>query len=198
MLRRLLVHTTLLALLALGVAACDSAPSSSPASKHDRDDGAATTTSDAEADAADLRIEPGTAIAGIEVGDDEDEAIKALGEPSSRTDAPNEISGATDARLVWAKRGVAATVAPQPGDARRFEVTSIEATDASIRTTEDIGVGSTREELLDAYPDVDCDDEIGGPVVLCRAGDGGPGDVVTDWFVRDGRVDRVVVGQIID
>jgi hypothetical protein len=75
-------------------------------------------------------------------------------------------------------------------------VTSVVTTLARERTPGGIGVGSTWSQVRARVPHVRCD----GTATLgeCHVGTLLPGRTVTDFFVAAGKVDRVVVGIVLD
>lgn len=147
-------------------------------------------------------VVPGTGIGGVAVGDDREAVVERYGEPVRTLELENEFSGGTNDRLEWTEpHALAAVVAPISGDdpkvAASSEVIQLETTDEQVRTGNGLGIGDSREDLEAAYPDMDCD--TGDPqVILCRLGSQEPGSIVTDFFVTDDAITRIVVGRIID
>jgi hypothetical protein len=141
-------------------------------------------------------IVPGESIAGVAVGDPLADVQAALGDPVRDERLDNEISGAADDHLEWDEPRVEVTMAPiQPfddRDAATTEAVQVSTIDDSLRTAEDIGVGSSRSEVEETY-DLECDAET---ISICRLE--ATDNVVTDFFVKDDLVTRVVVGRIID
>jgi hypothetical protein len=75
-------------------------------------------------------------------------------------------------------------------------VTAIVTTLAREKTSRGIGVGSTWSQVRARVPHVHCE---GTPTLGdCHVGALLPGKHVTDFFFRLGKVDRVVVGIVID
>lgn len=157
-----------------------------------------TDPSQQEGEDEDLVVVPGTGIAGVAVGDDEAAAVEELGDPDDRTTVPNEFSGSTNDRLEWKAPAVSVLVVPIPGEdgaEGTTEVIQVETTDDEVRTANGIGVGDRQVDVQEAYPDAKCDT---GDIIICRLGGEEAGDIVTDFFVEDERVTRIVVGRIID
>jgi hypothetical protein len=75
-------------------------------------------------------------------------------------------------------------------------VTAVVTTLAREKTPAGIGVGSLWSQVHTKVPHVQCE----GTATLgdCHVGDLLPGKRVTDFFVRGGKVYRVVVGIVID
>lgn len=147
-------------------------------------------------------VVPGTGIGGVAIGDDREAVLERFGDPMRTLELENEFSGGTNDRLEWTEpHAIAVVVVPIPGDdpkaAASAEVIQLETTDEQVRTGNGTGIGDSREDLEAAYPDVDCD--TGDPqVILCRLGSQEPGSIVTDFFVTDDAITRIVVGRIID
>lgn len=183
----------LMILCALLLSACGG---SDPASESRDDDPAAADASDNDDDdvtEAVVEIFPGKGITGASVGDTREQVVAALGEPSSTSDVRNEFSGGTDERLEYDVPLVRVLVQAFDGGT---EVLQVDVTDPTIITaTGDISIGSTQAQLLTAFPDATCD---AGTLHLCRLGTEKAGEIVTDFFVEDGEVSRIVVGRILD
>ena len=118
------------------------------------------------------------------------EVRQELGDPIDRRTQSSELSGRTVVMYVYP--GNLEVTTQQEDDA----VLAITATGPDARTARGIGVGSTRQEVLNGVDGVTCDPLSGGEI--CRAGSGLPGDIVTDFFVTGDRVTRVTVGRVID
>lgn len=138
----------------------------------------------AEADAM-IQIDRG--IAGARIGSTQSEVKAALGNPSKQAKGTNDFGP-------WLRYtyGGGVTVFFQG----REEVTSIETTGLGDRTSRGIGVGSTEAAVQSRVPKVRC--ETLSKMRSCHTNDFVPGKRVTDFFIKDGKVARVVVGIVID
>jgi hypothetical protein len=75
-------------------------------------------------------------------------------------------------------------------------VSSVATTGRKERTAAGIGAGSTEAQLRARVPNVKC--EVLFRQRHCYVGSFRPGTRVTDFFIRNGRVTRVVVGFVLD
>jgi hypothetical protein len=126
-------------------------------------------------------------IAGARLGATREDVRAALGKPSKSAGGTNEFGR-------WVRYDYA-------GGLRVFfqgreRVTSVQLTGLGDRTAKGVGVGSTEAEVTANVPGVEC--ETFETVRLCTRGDSLPGKRVTDFFITDGKVARIVVGIVID
>jgi hypothetical protein len=125
-------------------------------------------------------------IAGVNLGMRQVEVRAKLGRPRQIVHGKNEFGPYTEFRYTGY------VVAFQNNDT----VTSVVTTLAREKTPARIGVGSLWSQVRAKVPHVRCE---GRPLLGdCHVGDLLPGRKVTDFFVRGGRVDRVVVGIVLD
>jgi hypothetical protein len=75
-------------------------------------------------------------------------------------------------------------------------VIQIETTSPVDRTASGVGIGSTEVQLRAGVKGLACATESG--IRHCHLGTYTAGHVVTDFFVRRGRVYRIVVGRVLD
>jgi hypothetical protein len=75
-------------------------------------------------------------------------------------------------------------------------VTQMTTLSPDERTAAGIGVGSTRADVADSVPRTRCLRELSYD--HCYVGVWKPGDVVTDFTLRNGRVARISIGYIVD
>ena len=78
----------------------------------------------------------------------------------------------------------------------RRTVTAVFLTGRGDRTRRGVGVGSSERAVRNRVPGVTCDTISG--TRSCHTNDFLPGQRVTDFRIRDGKVDRVVVSFVID
>ncbi len=109
-----------------------------------------------------------------------------LGTPLEVVHAKNEFGPYTEFRY----RGY---VVDLQGNGR---VTSIVTTLPKEKTPPGIGVGSLWSQVRAKVPHVRC--EGSATIGDCHVGRLLPGKTVTDFFIRNGKVSRVVVGIVLD
>jgi hypothetical protein len=125
-------------------------------------------------------------IGGVNLGMSQAAVRGKLGRPQRIVHSKNEFGPYTEFRY----RGY--IVDFQNNDA----VTSVVTTLAGEKTPAGIGVGSLWSQVRTKVPNVRCE---GLPVLGdCHVGALLPGRKVTDFFVKGGKVDRVVVGIVLD
>jgi hypothetical protein len=78
----------------------------------------------------------------------------------------------------------------------RRRVTAVFLTGRGDRTARGVGVGSTEQAVRNRVPGVTCDTVSG--LRSCHTNEFEPGQRVTDFRIRNGRVNRVSVGFVID
>ena len=135
---------------------------------------------------AEPAIRIGHGIAGVVLGMSQASARSKLGTPLDVVHAKNEFGPYTELRY----RGY---VVDLQGNER---VTSIVTTLAKEKTPAGVGVGSLWSQVRAKVPHVRCE----GSATLgdCHVGRLLPGKTVTDFFIRNGKVSRVVVGIVLD
>lgn len=199
------VTSLLLAAIALVLAAgCGSEASksstSSPEAKEAKGSSADGERSDDKDSAprpdqfTDMEIISGTGFGSVEIGAPRAAVEDAFGEPNQVRHAPNELSGGTDTDLIysdyWDEEQVIVRLDPEG------VVTSMETVDASMKTKKgSLGLGSWRDEITETFPEAACDE---GEVVICRVGREAAGEIVTDFFIEQDQVRRIVIGRIVD
>ncbi len=138
------------------------------------------------AESASPAIVIGRGIAGVALGMSQASVRARLGRPVRVVHAKNEFGSYTELRY----RGY---VVDFQGNAI---VTAVVTTMAREKTPAGVGVGSSWSQVRAKVPGVRCQ----GVAALgdCHVGDFLPGKTVTDFFVRQGKVSRVVVGIVLD
>jgi hypothetical protein len=137
--------------------------------------------------AAAALIQVDRGIAGARLTNSQAEVRAALGKPV-RIIRDRNIFGPT---LTYRYRG-GITVFFQG----RRNVTAVFTTGRGDRTRRNVGVGSTEQEVRNRVPGVTCDSVSG--VRSCHTNEFLPGQRVTDFRIRNGRVNRVAVSFVID
>jgi len=131
-------------------------------------------------------ISIGRGIAGVTLGMSQQAVRAKLGKPVRIVHAKNEFGPYTEFRY----RGY---VVDFQGNSA---TTAVITTAAHERTPSGIGVGSTWSQLRTKVPHLHCE---GTPTLGdCHVGELLPGKRVTDFFFRLGKVNRVVVGIVVD
>jgi hypothetical protein len=126
-------------------------------------------------------------IAGARLGNTKAEVRTALGQPRRVRNGTNDFGPFTV--FVYAG-GIRVTF--QGGN----RVTGVTTTGLGDRTRAGVGVRSTEAAVQQRVPGVDC--ETFGTTRICQRGEGLPGQRVTAFFLRNGRVTRVTVAIVID
>jgi hypothetical protein len=125
-------------------------------------------------------------IAGARLGNTKKQVRAALGKPAKIRNGTNVFGPFTVFRYAGGIRV-------------RFQaptVTSVETTGLGDRTARGVGVGSTEAAVQNRVPGVDCETFAG--TRICQRGEGTAGQRVTSFFLKKGRVTRVVVVFVID
>ena len=131
---------------------------------------------------AGARIVPGQSIAGVKLGMTKGQVRSVLGTPTAITHGSNEFGTFT----VFKYFRLQVTF---QGDRT---VTAVKTNRKKERTRHDIGVGSTRAEVLAKVPGVKCFR------TLCQKGESLPGQRITAFFLYQRHVTSVLVGFVID
>ena len=138
--------------------------------------------------AASALIQVDRGIAGARLGNTKAQVRAALGNPNRIQNGTNEFGSFT---VFHYAGGIRVTF--QSGN----RVTAVQTTGRGDRTRRNVGVGSTLSAVMNRVPQLaNCIPIPGGR--LCQTGAGLPGERLTAFFLRNGRVTRVVVGIVID
>jgi hypothetical protein len=126
-------------------------------------------------------------IAGARLGNSKAEVRAALGNPARVRNGTNDFGPFTEFRY---RGGIRVTFQG------RTEVTGVTTTGLGDRTSRGVGVRSTENAVEQRVPGVACQTFSG--TRICQRGEGLPGERVTAFFLRNGRVVRVTVAFVID
>jgi hypothetical protein len=126
-------------------------------------------------------------IAGARLGNTPAQVRQAIGPPAQRRFGTNDFGPWLEYRYLG---GI------QVFFQGRNVVTSVSTTGPGDRTIRGIGVGSTELAVRRNVRGVRC--ESFGGLRSCHTGRFRPGERVTDFTIRKGRVSRVLVGFVID
>jgi hypothetical protein len=126
-------------------------------------------------------------IAGARLGNTKAEVRTALGQPKRVRNGNNDFGPFT---VFTYAGGIRVTF--QSGNT----VTGVSTTGLGDRTSRGVGVRSTEAAVEARVPGVNCDTFSG--TRICQRGEGLPGQRVTAFFLRNGRVVRVTVAFVID
>ena len=126
-------------------------------------------------------------IAGVRLGNSQAQVRAALGTPARTTRGVNDFGPFTQLRYAG---GI--TVLFQGNR----DVNLVRTTGLGDRTSKGVGVGSSERTLRRRHPGVSCRTFSG--TRICATGPGNPGDRVTNFFVRRGRIARIDVARVID
>ena len=126
-------------------------------------------------------------IAGARIGNSPKQVRDALGDPAHVKTGTNDF-------------GPFSTYYYEGGLRVNFQgnddVTAVYTTGRGDRTSRGIGVGSTERALRRKHSGLKC--ETFGSFRSCHTGQGNPGEVITDFAIRKGRITRITVGLVID
>jgi hypothetical protein len=126
-------------------------------------------------------------IAGARLGNSKAQVRAALGTPSKVTTGINDFGPFTQFRYAG---GIAVLFQGNR------DVNLVRTTGLGDRTSKGIGVGSSERALTRRHPGVSCANF--GSARICATGPGNPGDRVTNFFMRGGRVARIDVARVVD
>jgi len=126
-------------------------------------------------------------LAGVRLGNSRAEVRAALGPPASSASGRNPFG-----RFVRYRFAGGITVLFQGGE----QVTSVTTTGRGDRTARGVGVGSSEVSVRRLVRGVTC--ESTGGVRSCHTGRFEPGQRITDFAIRGGRVNRLTIGIVID
>jgi hypothetical protein len=126
-------------------------------------------------------------IAGARIGNTQAQVKTALGNPKLTKTGTNDFGPFTQLYYEGGLR-----VFFQGND----KVTAINTTGLGDRTAKGVGVGSTENAVKSKVPGVKC--ETFGTFRTCHTGTGNPGERITDFVIKNGKVTRVTVGIVID
>jgi hypothetical protein len=139
------------------------------------------------APAASAIIQINRGIAGARLGNSKPEVRSALGRPNRILNGTNDFGPFTEFRY---RGGIRVTFQG------RTQVTGVSTTGLGDRTRRGVGVGSRGRAVRRRVPGVSCQLIPGGR--LCQTGNGLPGQRITAFLIRNGRVRRVTVAIVID
>ena len=139
------------------------------------------------ASTADALIQIDRGIAGARIGNTRAEVRTALGSPSDTSSGTNDFGPFV--RYTYAG-GI------QVVFQGRTRVTSVRLTGRGDRTSRGVGVGSREASVKANVSGITC--ETFGSFRTCHTGSGEPGQRITDFQIKGGRVTAVVVGIVID
>jgi hypothetical protein len=147
----------------------------------------ASTIALATAPAASALIQIDRGIAGARLGNTKPQVRAALGNPNRIINGTNDFGPFTEFRY----RGRIRVIFQG-----RTNVTGVVTTGLGDRTARGVGVRSTLQAVQNRVPGVSCQQVPGGRI--CQTGSGLPGQRITAFFIRNGRVTRVTVAFVID
>jgi hypothetical protein len=137
--------------------------------------------------AASALVQVDKGIAGARLGNTRTEVRTALGKPARIITGDNPFGKFVEYRYRGGLRVLFQG---------RTRVSSVSTTGRGDRTARNVGVGSSEATVKARVKGVKC--ETLGGVRSCHTGEFNPGEVVTDFMLRQGRVVRVTVGRVID
>ena len=137
--------------------------------------------------AASALVQVDKGIAGARLGNTRGEVRAALGTPARVISGMNPFGEFVEYRY---RGGIRVLFQG------RRRVSSVSTTGRGDRTARNVGVGSRESTVKARVKGVKC--ETLGGVRSCHTGEFNPGEIVTDFMLRQGRVVRVTVGRVID
>ena len=127
-------------------------------------------------------------IAGARIGNSKAQVKAALGEPALEKTGTNDFG---KWRQYYFEGGIRVFF---QGDK---EVTSVTTLGRGDRTSKGIGIGNSEKALKQKHPSLECE-TFPGNFRSCHTGDYMPGQRVTDFEIKKGRIVRILVGIVID
>ncbi len=143
------------------------------------------------ATSANAAIKPGKGIAGIKIGDSKSTVINKKGQPNVKKTLSSEILGSYK-YFEYGLNELDLGVSIYGG-----KVFDLITEDPSQRTTDGIGVNSSKQEIKAAYPDAKCE-KVSGSKKICTLGKLKAGKTVTVFRITGKVVHQVEVGKVID
>ncbi len=135
--------------------------------------------------AAQIQVDQG--IAGARLGSTSAQVHAALGRPAGTTHGTNDFGRYTQERYAG---GISVTYQGSQ------TVSAVATTGLGDRTASGVGVGSTEAQARRGVRSLRCETISG--TRSCHTGTFAPGDHVTDFVLRRGKIVRVTVGIVID
>lgn len=136
---------------------------------------------------ADAKIVIQRGMAGVRIGMTVKQVKARLGEPIRTVKGRNDFGPYSELRypnkLTFSLQG-------------RRRVTSITTTGKAERTAGGLGVGTSERTLKAKVVRVKCEKIV--DTRTCHVGEFVPGRRITDFVIRDGKVTRVTIGNVID
>ena len=132
-------------------------------------------------------IQVDAGIAGARLGNTREQVRAALGKPIKIRTLKNDFGPYVEYRF---SGGIRVTFQG------KTNVTAVTTTGKGDLTTGAIGVGSTENQVKASVKGVKC--EGVGTARSCHTGTFTAGEIVTDFFIRNGKVTRVSIGRVFD
>lgn len=136
--------------------------------------------------AANAEIIPDVGMKGIKIDHRKKTVIRKLGEPNRIEKGVNDFG---KWQLLHYPRKFKVTLQDKV-------VVQLRTSSRGERTATDVGVGSTKREVKDGLPGVTCERTVG--ILSCHTGNFEPGEVMTVFDFKRGKVKLVTVARLLD